>query len=221
MMKQITQPYLRLKTTYAVSPGHYLSLNMESASDMEIVQEVLGGNTQAYSVLVSRYQNYAFTLALRLVLTREDAEEVAQDSFVKAYCALADFRGDSKFSTWLYTIVSRTSLNFLKKGRPATHPLDKETVFDAASNLHSTLPQAENMLEQKSQRSVINKVIAILRPEDAELITLFYLHEQSLEEISYILGTEISTTKVRLHRARLRLRKVMEKYYTSELKNYK
>jgi RNA polymerase sigma factor (sigma-70 family) len=218
MMKQVLQPYTTFKTVYTAPSGHYRKLNMESAADMEIVQEVLNGNTQAYSLLVSRYQGYAFTLALRIVPTREDAEEVVQDSFVKAYCALADFKGNSKFSTWLYTIVSRTSLNVLKKRRPAAHVLDTEAAADAVNNLPSTLPQVENTLDQKSQRSVIAKVIALLKPEDAELITLFYLHEQSLEEISYILGTDLNTIKVRLHRARLRLKKVMETHYASELK---
>ena len=79
-------------------------------NDNEIISKVLAGDHQAYALLVNRYQNYVFTLTLRMIKSREDAEEVAQDIFVKAYRSLADFRGASKFSTWLYTIV-----NFLKK----------------------------------------------------------------------------------------------------------
>lgn len=192
-------------------------VNMEIASDIEIVQAVLKGNTKAYSILVDRYQGYVFTLALRVVGTREDAEEVAQDSFIKAYRSLVDFRGDSKFSTWLYTIVNRTSLNFIKKKKHQVYSLDSDGVFDAANSLAT--PLAANILEQKNQRAVIDKAISMLKPEDAEVITLFYLHEQSLEEIAHILGTEINAAKVRLHRARSRLREIMEKYYQSELKN--
>ena len=84
-------------------------------NDNEIISKVLSGDTQAYAVLVNRYQNYVFTLAMRMVKTREDAEEVAQDIFIKAYRALADFRGASKFSTWLYTIVNTTCITFLRK----------------------------------------------------------------------------------------------------------
>ena len=76
-------------------------------NDNEIISKVLDGDQQAYAVLVNRYQNYVFTLTLRIMKTREDAEEVAQDVFIKAYRSLADFRGASKFSTWLYTIVNK------------------------------------------------------------------------------------------------------------------
>ena len=84
-------------------------------NDNELISKVLSGDQQAYAGLVSRYQNYVFTLALRVVKSREDAEEVAQDSFIKAYKYLADFKGASKFSTWLYTIVNNTAISFLRK----------------------------------------------------------------------------------------------------------
>ena len=84
-------------------------------NDNEIISKVLNGDQQAYAELVSRYQNYVFTLTLRMIKSREDAEEVAQDIFVKAYRSLANFRGDAKFSTWLYTIVNTTCITFLRK----------------------------------------------------------------------------------------------------------
>src|SRR5678810_802459 len=77
--------------------------------DNEIISRVLKGEQNAYAELVKRYQAYVFTLVLRMLKTREDAEEVAQDVFIKAYRSLADFRGESKFSTWLYTIANTTS----------------------------------------------------------------------------------------------------------------
>ena len=98
-------------------------------NDNEIISKVLNGDPQAYAGLVNRYQNYVFTLVLRMIRSREDAEEVAQDIFVKAYRSLADFRGASKFSTWLYTIVNTTCITFLRKKKLELQSLDNEQVF--------------------------------------------------------------------------------------------
>ena len=95
-------------------------------NDNELISQVLSGDQQAYAGLVNRYQNYVFTLALRFTKNREDAEEVSQDIFIKAYRALSDFRGASKFSTWLYTIVNTTCITFLRKKRLEVHSLDNE-----------------------------------------------------------------------------------------------
>src|ERR1044071_8400326 len=101
-------------------------------NDSEIIGKVLSGDQQAYALLVDRYQNYVFTLALRFTKNREDAEEVSQDIFIKAYRSLSDFRGAAKFSTWLYTIVNTTCITFLRKKRLQTHSLDQEHVFEVA-----------------------------------------------------------------------------------------
>jgi len=186
-------------------------------NDNEIISKVLSGDTQAYAALVTRYQNYVFTLTLRMVKSREDAEEVAQDIFVKAYRALADFRGDSKFSTWLYTIVNTTCITFLRKKKLEVHSLDNENVFAAADSQDSGF--RANLVEQKSKVNMVNQAIALLSPDDAQVITLFYKSEQSLEEIAQVLGLEANTAKVRLHRARTRLKEKMEKHFAVELKD--
>src|SRR6187200_3783476 len=103
--------------------------------DNEIISKVLKGEQNAYAELVSRYQNYVFTLILRMIKSREDAEEVAQDVFVKAYRSLADFRGESKFSTWLYTIANTTCITFLRKKKLDIQSLDNEKVFAQADNI--------------------------------------------------------------------------------------
>ena len=186
-------------------------------NDNEIISKVLSGDQQAYAGLVSRYQNYVFTLALRFTKNREDAEEVSQDIFVKAYRALADFRGASKFSTWLYTIVNTTCITFLRKKRLETHSLDNEKVFEAADSVDSGM--RANLVEQKSRVAMVNKAISLLNPDDAEIITLFYKGEQTLEEIAAVLGIEPNTAKVRLHRARTRLKEKMEKHFAHEVRD--
>ena len=186
-------------------------------NDNEIISKVLSGDYQAYAGLVNRYQNYVFTLTLRIVKNREDAEEVAQDVFIKAYKYLADFRGASKFTTWLYTIVNNTCISFLRKKKLDIHSLDNEKIFEAANNQDSGM--RANMVEQKSKLAMVNNAIGLLNPDDAEIITLFYKAEQSLEETAQVLGIETNAAKVRLYRARTRLKEKMETYFAEEVKN--
>lgn len=186
-------------------------------SDNEILSSVLQGDQQAYAEIVKRYQNFVFTIALRYTPNREDAEEIAQDAFVKAYRSLADFRGESKFSTWLYTIVTTTCLTFLRKKKLEVHSLDNEKVFEAADSQDSGM--SANQVEQKSRLSMVNQAIALLSPDDAQIISLFYKGEQSLDEIGQIMGLEPNTVKVRLHRARQRLKEKMEKYFAAEVRD--
>jgi len=186
-------------------------------NDNELISRVLKGNQQAYAGLVTRYQNYVFTLSLRFTKNREDAEEVSQDIFVKAYRSLADFRGASKFSTWLYTIVNTTCITFLRKKRMEVHSLDNEKIFEVADSVDSGM--RANQVEQKSRVAMVNNAIDMLSPDDAEVLTLFYKGEQSLEEIAMILGIEANTAKVRLHRARARLKEKMEKHFAEEVKD--
>jgi len=185
--------------------------------DNEIISKVLKGEQNAYAELVNRYQAYVFTLVFRMIKSREDAEEVAQDVFIKAYRSLADFRGESKFSTWLYTIANTTSITFLRKKKLDVHSLDNEKVFEVADSKDSGF--RANLVEQKSRVNMVNEAIAMLSPDDAEIITLFYKAEQNLEEISRILRLETNTVKVRLHRARTRLKEKMEKNFSEEVKN--
>jgi RNA polymerase sigma factor (sigma-70 family) len=186
-------------------------------NDNEIISQVLNGNQQAYSELVTRYQNYVFTLTLRIVKNREDAEEVAQDVFIKAYKYLADFKGASKFTTWLYTIVNNTCISFLRKKKLEIHSLDNEKVFEIADSFDSGM--RANMVEQKSRLGMVNKAINLLNPDDAQIITLFYKAEQSLDETAQILGIETNAAKVRLHRARTRLKEKMETHFAQEVKD--
>jgi RNA polymerase sigma factor (sigma-70 family) len=186
-------------------------------SDTEIISQVLRGDHNAYALLVERYKSYVFTITLRFTKNREDAEEVSQDIFVKAYRSLADFKGSAKFSTWLYTIVNTTCITFLRKKRLDVRSLDDERTFEVADSQDSGF--RANQVEQKSRQSMVNKAITMLSADDAQIITLFYKHEQTLEEIGQILGIEVNTAKVRLHRARTRLKEKMEKYFAEDVRD--
>lgn len=186
-------------------------------ADNELIHAVLQGQTGQYATLVDRYRNFVFTIVLRYINSREDAEEVSQDIFIKAYRSLADFKGASKFSTWLYTITTTSCLTFLRKKKLEVHSLDNEKVFAAADNVDGGL--SANLVEQKSRVEMVNEAIKMLSSDDAQIITLFYKGEQTLEEIAKILGKEPNTVKVQLHRARGRLKEKLTKHFPAELRD--
>jgi RNA polymerase sigma-70 factor (ECF subfamily) len=186
-------------------------------TDRDLITQVLQGNQQPFAELVSRYQNMVFTVAFRLTNNREDAEELAQSAFVKAYRSLADYRGDSKFSTWLYTIVHSLGLSLLRKKKLDTISMEHDKVRVAAENKQAY--GGAIMVEAKSKTQMVSEAIAMLSPDDAKVLTLFYQGEQSLEEIGHIMGIDPNTAKVKLHRARTRLKQKMETYFAEEVRN--
>lgn len=185
-------------------------------SDTELINKVLGGDKAAYADLMKLHQRFVFTLALRFTKNREDAEEIAQDCFVKAYRSLNTFRNTSKFSTWLYSIVYTTAMTFLRKKRLDVQSLDAEGVLPKVENRVSDLNADE--VEHKSKMVFVNRAIDQLLPDDAAVITLFYQGEQSLEEIGQALGMEVNTVKVKLHRARHRLKEKIENILHHEVR---
>lgn len=186
------------------------------SSDEVLIAEVLRGNQAVYAELINRYQRYVYTIALRMVKNREDAEEIAQDCFVKVYQSLGSFQQQSKFSTWLYRIVFNTAMTFLRKNRLTTVCIDAEDTELQLSGTSSDLVSTK--VERQSSYYYLNLAIAKLLPDDAAIITLFYQGEQSLEEISEALQIEPNTVKVKLHRARKRLKLQMEHVLKDEVK---
>lgn len=188
----------------------------DNKTDTELISKVLEGDKPAYAQLIKRHQRFVFTLALRFSKSREDAEEIAQDCFIKAYRALHTFKQTSKFSTWLYSIVYTTSMTFLRKKRLDTQSIDDESSVIQLEGRISDL--SSNEVEHKSKMVFVNLAISRLLPDDAAIITLFYQGEQSLEEIGQALGMEANTVKVKLHRARHRLKEKIENILHQEVR---
>lgn len=185
-------------------------------SDIELIQQTIGGNQSAYADLVKRHQRFVFTLALRFSKNREDAEEIAQDCFVKAYRSLASFQHQSKFSTWLYSIVYTTSMTALRKKTIKTSSIHNE---DNTLQIEGQIAVIDtNHAENNSRSFYLNQAIAQLLPDDAAVLTLFYKGEQSIEEISQALGIETNAVKVKLFRARQRLKDKLEHNLKHEAK---
>ncbi|MDT8323351.1 MAG: sigma-70 family RNA polymerase sigma factor [Bacteroidota bacterium] len=177
-------------------------------SDKDIVESILRGEEHGYSILLQRYRVRVYSLAFRIVRQREEAEEAAQDAFVRAFRSLDHFEHRSRFSTWLYRITYNTALTYAKRrGRQPT-----EAEQDDGDVATDEIP-ADLRLERKELRDLAEAVIDNMRPEYATVLTLFYLQEQGYEEIAEITGTPLGTIKNRLHRARGQLRRaVLNKY---------
>ncbi|EDM36382.1 putative RNA polymerase sigma factor [Pedobacter sp. BAL39] len=189
----------------------------QQQSDTDLINAVLAGNTDVYTELVKRHQRFVFTLAMRFTKNREDAEEVAQDCFVKAYRALGTFQQNSKFSTWLYTITYTTAMTFLRRKK-----MDTTSIDDVESGIQLQDRSSTDVdllsVERKSGHTWLNNAIAALPADDAVIITLFYKGEQSLEEIGTALHMSSNAVKVKLHRARIRLKEKLQYLLKDEVK---
>jgi RNA polymerase sigma-70 factor, ECF subfamily len=170
---------------------------MTNDPDQHIIDKVLAGEQSLYAELVNKYKSYAFTIAQKILQNRPEAEEAAQDGFIKAYHHLAGFNRESKFSTWLYRIVFNTAISYKRKNRQQFQSLES-TVIEYSQD-------ADGMLEKTDKKKYLNQALLKLNEADRTALTLFYLEEFSLEEIADITGMQSNTAKVRIHRARLRL----------------
>lgn len=182
---------------------------MHELTDDDIIKLVLQGYTKAYTMLVKRYQHMVFTLAMKILKNSEDAEEATQDAFVKVYRSLDKYSGESKFSTWLYAIARNTCLSKRRSIKPE-HTIDTEIEAQA-------IDKASDAIEYKSRRSLLDNAIKGLPTDDAIVISLFYLQEQTIEEISSITDLSISNVKVKLYRARKRLKDILVTNYPKEV----
>ena len=181
-------------------------------TDAERIERILRGDSTAFRELVNRHKDYAFTLAYRILNSREDAEEAAQDAFVRAYNGLAAFNREAKFTTWLYRIVVNCALTVQQRRKMRTEDIDTARIIKGGND-------ASDKLKQKEQKYYIQKALKLLSPDDVTMITLFYLKENSLEEIGETVGIETNTVKVKLHRARKRLADAMQILLKGEAKN--
>jgi RNA polymerase sigma-70 factor (ECF subfamily) len=165
--------------------------------EFALIDRILAGNQAVYAELVDRHKNYAFTIACKILENRAEAEEAAQDAFIKAYHHLKNFKRDAKFSTWLYRIVFNTAVSYKRKHKVKFQDIETTVVGYGQ--------EAEGILERNDKKKFIRQAMDKLNEADKLAITLFYLEEFSLEEIAEITGMQANTAKVRVHRARQRL----------------
>lgn len=187
---------------------------MDKNSDQSYIDRVKNGDSNAFAFLINRYKSMTYTLAIRIVKSHEDAEEVAMDSFLKAFQKIDSFKGESKFSTWLYTIVYREAITKVRKKTIDTAEVD-DFVKDNYSE-DQDFPQLEAMKEEE-QKKYVRQAVDRLPEKDALIITLFYLNENSIEEIQQITDLTESNVKVKLFRARKKLKTELAGLLNEEL----
>jgi len=188
---------------------------MDMNSDQIYIDKVLSGDTNAFAYLINKYKDMAYTIAIKIVKSHEDAEEVAQDSFLKAFEKLNTFKGNAKFSTWLYTIVYRNSITKIRKKKVDTSGIDDYVIDNHSEG--DDFPQIEAMKNEEQQKYV-KEAVNKLPEKDALLITLFYMNDNSVEEIEEITGLSQSNVKVKLFRARKKLNQTLSDLLKEELK---
>ena len=179
---------------------------MSLEQDQPYIERTLKGDMNAFTILVDRYKYMVFTLAMRMVKNREEAEEIAQDTFLKIYNGLEGFKGNSKFSTWVYKIAYYRSLDYLKKlGRG----MDSTSIELFTEKQAAQEEDIVKRLEESERSKSIKDALQFLPGDDGILITLHYYEELSLVEISQVMGISVNNVKVKLFRARKRLKQIL------------
>lgn len=174
------------------------------------INQVLKGNQNAFGEIVDLYKNQVFQICLRLLGNRHEAEDLAQEAFVRAFVNIQSFNLKMKFSTWLYRIATNLCIDRLRKKKPDYH-LDAEVAgtegLDLYSQIAAGIMMPEEELESLELQESIQAVISKLPEKYRSVIVLKYIEELSLKEISEILDLPVGTVKTRIHRGREALRK--------------
>lgn len=181
---------------------------MTQEQELKLIRRVQAGDAEAFEKLMLAHEKAVFNLALRMTENREDAEDVSQEAFLKAYRSLSDFRGESKFSVWLYRIVSNVCLDFLRRKR--RRPSASLTVEDdEGEEVQWDVPDErytpERLLERKLTQEAVRKGLAALPENQRKILLLREIEGLSYEEIGEVLDLDPGTVKSRIFRARKRL----------------
>lgn len=172
----------------------------------DLIDLILAGRQEPYARLVEHYKSYAFTIALKILNNRPDAEEATQDAFIKAFHHLKSFNRSARFSTWLYRIVFNTAVSYKRKNKRVMSSIE----------FHDRAGEQEHSMEKDDKQIFVSQAMNQLNEADRLAIQLYYIKEFSLEEVADLMGQNMNTLKVRVHRARLRLADELKKILKEE-----
>lgn len=182
---------------------------MQEARIAHIINEVKAGNFRNFEEIIDAHKSMIFHLCFKMVSTAEDAEEIAQETFIKAFKSLPNFKGKSKFSTWLYQICYFTCISYLRKNK---------NQLSVERNVPEGVAEEpkESEVEKKEREQLIQQALNLLNPVDRAILSLYYLDEMDLNEVANITKLSKSNVKVRLHRARTKLKAAFEQFNVYE-----
>lgn len=189
---------------------------MSAPTNQPQIQAILDGDAQAFTILVDQHKNLVYTVALRMLKNKEEAEEVAQDTFIKVFKSLNKFKGDCKLSTWIYRIAYNSCLDQLKRNKRK-----KQEVAYAEFNGTeiADMNTALTTIARKERAQMIQTCMEQLPPKDAALLTLFYFEEKKLNEMAIVLNLSENTVKVQLFRARAKFAKLIQRHVEPEIRS--
>lgn len=190
---------------------------MTHIEDQHYIDLVVKGNSNAFATLVDRYKDMVYTLALKMMNNKEEAEEIAQDSFIKIYNALNKFKGESKFSTWIYKVTYNTCLDALKKKKKQNNV---SYIEDFSEHQTKALESILDSIDEKERNKSIQECLGELSSEEAFLLTLYYFDDQSVDEISKVMNITTDNVKVKLFRTRKKLASILKNRLEPEILDY-
>lgn len=175
---------------------------MEQKDESYYIKRILDGDTECFSVFLDRYSRPLYTLVVQIVGCPEDAEELLQDIFLKAFRHLSNYKGECRFSTWIYRIAYNTAISATRKRKQEFLYIEENTINNVSDEVaNSVLASAED----EEQMDRLSKAVDQLNGEEKALITLFYYEEKSVEEIAEVTKLSVNNVKVRLHRTRKKI----------------
>ena len=176
--------------------------SMERMSDVSYIEKVLNGETDCFARLLERYSKQVFSLIVKIVGNREDAEELTQDVFVKAYGSLSQFRRESSLPTWLYRIAYNMAISATRKKKMDSLPIDELLLSETPDE-----PGETDFGDSDAEMRIfyLNRALELLSPDERALIMFFYKENQSMEEIALITGLTVTNVKTKICRIRKKL----------------
>lgn len=182
--------------------------------DTELVRKAQADDDRAFGELVSRYESKVFSLALKMLRNPEDAEDVLQDTFLRAYRGIKSFQGTSTFSTWIYRITANSALMRLRKKQLPTVSIEDQEENETPVSVVDWTPGPVEQLLNSELRKVMEEAIEGLPPEFRQVFILRDVEELSNADVAEILDLSVAAVKSRLHRARLKVRNRLAPYFS-------
>jgi len=179
---------------------------MDNEKDLRDIDLILKGKQRGYNNILNRYKGFIFTVILKIIHNREEAEELAQDTFVKAFKSIDTFERKATFRTWLYRIAYTTTISHIRSNKKRNEVFSNVEIRDDRVGDRSY----EEIDKDQHRKEYIKRAMNILQADDAAVLSFYYLREMSIKETAQVMSIEENAVKVKLYRARQRLSNILK-----------